>query len=423
VSRLVPDTLAGRTIVILVIGLGLFHLWSIWIYRIGSENLLGSGREPELADRIVSLALALNELPPEDREEGAHALSAPDLSVHWSPESLIGDEAANDERAALLRRRLAQIAPNLKVDALRFGFTGDAARHARMLLASVRLPDGSWVTFSPDPFSQTSAAEHDVLGSLTAMALGILVVSVLLVRSITAPLRTLADAADRIGTGIDAHQAPETGPREIRRVARAFNEMQARIRRLVSDRTQTLAAVSHDLKTPLTRLRLRSEFVEDRALRRMIDADLEEMEHMLDSALAFLRDDVTGEEGKMVDIGSILETICDEAADAGRDVVRVGPDHATLLCRPLAVKRAFSNLIDNAVKYGARAGVARGRPGAHPRHDRGRRTGHSGGRARAGLRPFLPAGGQSQPRDRRHRPGPDGRADGGPRPRRRDRSA
>ena len=140
-------------------------------------------------------------------------------------------------------------------------------------------------------------------------------------------------------------------------MAKAFNAMQARIRRLIDDRTQTLAAVSHDLKTPITRLRLRAEFVGDGDLRRMIDGDLGEMERMINSTLAFLRG-ASSEESRTIDIGSVLRTICDQAADAGQDVVLSGNERAALVCKPLAIKRAFSNLIDNAIKYGNRARVS-----------------------------------------------------------------
>ena len=356
--RLIPDTLAGRTIVILVIGLGLFHLWSIWIYRIGTENLLGSTRELELAERMVSMTRALDALRPDEREPTAHALAAADLEVHWSAGSLLPhDDPAAGGRIAQLRQYLRRLAPEIGEDRLRFGFADDASRNRHILLASVQLADGSWVTFGSDAFVHASSSEHDVLGSLTAMAVGILIVSVLLVRSITAPLRALAAAADRIGTDISTYAAAETGPREIRHVANAFNAMQARIRRLVDDRTQTLAAVSHDLKTPITRLRLRAEFVADRDLRRMIDGDLDEMERMIDSTLAFLRG-ASGEESRTIDVASVLRTICDEAADAGHDVVLLGNERAALVCKPLAVKRAFSNLVDNAIKYGNRARVS-----------------------------------------------------------------
>jgi signal transduction histidine kinase len=281
------------------------------------------------------------------------------LEVHWSALSLLPqDNPAASGRIALLRQNLKQLAPEIGDDRLRFGFADDASRHRHLLLGSVQLGDGSWVTFGSDAFSHASSSEHDVLGSLTAMAVGILIVSILLVRSITAPLRSLAAAADRIGIEFAAPAAAETGPREIRHVAKAFNGMQARIRRLIDDRTQTLAAVSHDLKTPITRLRLRAEFVGDSDLRRTIEGDLDEMERMIDSALAFLRGDVSGEPIRTVDIGSVLKTICDQAADAGHEVDLASTERVALVCRPLAIKRALSNLIDNATKYGKRARVS-----------------------------------------------------------------
>jgi signal transduction histidine kinase len=202
------------------------------------------------------------------------------------------------------------------------------------------------------------APDRSVLGSLTAMALGILLVSVFLVRSVTAPLRSLATAADRIGIDAASPDVPQTGPREVRLAATAFNRMQARIKRLIEDRTQTLAAVSHDLKTPITRLRLRAHFVRDDELRQTIEGDLDEMEAMIQSTLDFLRGDASGEEMKTVDIGTIIETVCDHLVDSGHDVVLRADAHAPLPCRPLAIKRAFSNLVENAVKYGTRARVS-----------------------------------------------------------------
>jgi signal transduction histidine kinase len=357
VRRLLPDTLAGRTIVILVIGLGLFHLWSIWIYQIGTENLLGLARERELAEHLLGARRALEDLPPDQRESTAHALSSLGVEIHWSPVSRLADRHDDHEPVAALRQSLRQLDPAMTDERMRFGYADDAVTRRHLLLVSLQVADASWVTFALSNFGQGSVVEHDVVGSLTAMALGILIVSVLLVRSLTAPLRALAGAADRIGTDLSAPGAPETGPREIRLVARAFNTMQGRIRRLITDRTQTLAAVSHDLKTPLTRLRLRAEFVGDRELRQMIDTDLDEMERMLDQTLAFLRGDSAEEEGRTVDIASILRTICDQAADAGQDVLLSDSERAPLRCRPLAIKRALSNLIDNAVKYGRWARV------------------------------------------------------------------
>jgi len=363
-KRLIPDTLAGRTIVILLVGLGLFHLWSLWIYQLGIEDLLGTTREEQLSERLVSVKRVIAALPESEREHTAHGLSTATMEIHWSPRSLVNPTGAESQRITLVRRRLRELVPDIVDDRVRLAFadegtprdTADAYRH--LLLASVQLPDDSWLNFSVSTLRLASAPDHGMLGSLTAMALGILLVSVFLVRSVTAPLRSLAIAADRIGIDAASPDLPQAGPREVRQAATAFNRMQTRIKRLIDDRTQTLAAVSHDLKTPLTRLRLRAQFVRDDDLRQTIEGDLDEMEAMIQSTLDFLRGDATGEEVRTVDIATILETVCDQLVDSGHDVALRAEGPAALSCRPLAIKRAFSNLVENAVKYGTRARVS-----------------------------------------------------------------
>jgi signal transduction histidine kinase len=190
------------------------------------------------------------------------------------------------------------------------------------------------------------------------MSLAIFVVSVFLVRVCTAGFKTLTRAARRLGVEVTAPPLPIRGPEEVREAAQAFNEMQERIRNLLTDRTQMLAAISHDLRTPITAIRLRAEFIEEGEDRDRILAQLDEMEAMVSATLSFLRDDSGREEAKVLDIGALLETICDDIADAGRPVSFDGPADVTLRCRPIALKRAFTNLIDNAVKYGGTATVS-----------------------------------------------------------------
>ena len=359
----IPKTLAGRSITVLLVGLGLFHLLSIWIYQVGIENLLGATRDQQLAERLISVKRAIAALPRTDRERTAHALSTATMEIHWSTLNLVNPLPVESVRISRLRARLRELVPEMNNDQVHLAFAdegtsngedSDAYRH--LLLASVELPDASWVNFRLATF-QTAPSEHGILASLSAMALGILLVSFVLVRSVTAPLRTLARAADRIGIDLTAPEVSQAGPIEIQQAAKAFNRMQARIERLINDRTQTLAAVSHDLKTPITRLRLRTEFVKDDELKQTIEDDLDEMERMIESTLAFLRGETTDEESKTVDIGTILETVSNELVDAGRDVVLAAPRHLSFRSRPLAIKRALSNLIENAVKYGARARV------------------------------------------------------------------
>ncbi|MBI5165852.1 MAG: two-component sensor histidine kinase, partial [Magnetospirillum sp.] len=132
----------------------------------------------------------------------------------------------------------------------------------------------------------------------------------------------------------------------------AFNRMQARIRRFVDDRTQMLAAISHDLRTPITRLKLRAEFVEDDEQRTRMLADLDEMERMIAATLAFARDDAAREERRPVDLAALAHGLIEDAAAAGAAATSGGLDSLVMDSRPMACKRALANLIDNAVKYG-----------------------------------------------------------------------
>lgn len=194
----------------------------------------------------------------------------------------------------------------------------------------------------------------DAVISTTVMATGIVVASVLLVRCLTGPLRRLAQAADRIGCGTII-AVPQDGPEEVRRVARALDAMQARMTRLVNDRTQALAAVSHDLQTPITRMRLRAGFLEDADTQVRMAADLDEMEGMIAATLAYLQGEAESESPQMADVGALLATLCNAADDAGAQVSFEGPAHLNLRCRPVVLRRAVSNLIGNAVGYGGGA--------------------------------------------------------------------
>ncbi len=169
---------------------------------------------------------------------------------------------------------------------------------------------------------------------------------------LTRPLRHFADASDRLGVDVNAPALPEKGSRELRRATRAFNQMQERIKRLVNDRTQMIAAISHDLKTMLTRLRLRAEFIDDDEQREKAYNDLTEMEQMLSATLSFAKDDSEAEERTRLDIVALLESLCADFTDMNKPVSYEGPEKLTYEGRPVSLKRAFTNLIENGVNYG-----------------------------------------------------------------------
>lgn len=254
-----------------------------------------------------------------------------------------------------LRARLERHAPELTD--LRLGLAPAPDGGPSRLRGAMRLADGSWVGFAAPAADLKPVPAHASLASLSAKALGIVLASALVVRWITKPLRRLARAAEAFGKGAAPVPLPEDGPREVREAARTFNAMQARIHRLIADRTQALAAVSHDLRTPIQRLRLRAGFLDDAEAQQAIDADLDEMEGMVESMLAYLRGETEGEEPRQADLAAMLRALCDDASDRGADVTYAGPDWAPMPLRPLAMKRALANLVDNAAKYGGRARV------------------------------------------------------------------
>jgi signal transduction histidine kinase len=176
-------------------------------------------------------------------------------------------------------------------------------------------------------------------------------------RALTAPLSSFAKAAEDFSLNGAAAPLPERGPEEIRSVARALNRMRERIAGLIDDRTRTLAAISHDLRTPITRMRLRAEFIEDEVHRNRMLGDLEQMRSMLESVLSFLRNDRKLESMTLVDIASTLQLVADQFTDMGHRVGYLGPAHAMATARPDDLHRSVSNLVDNAVRFGAEATI------------------------------------------------------------------
>ena len=223
--------------------------------------------------------------------------------------------------------------------------------------ASVLVGEDVWLNARVDlDLSESSARTRPFLFT-TILTLIIAGLSIWAVRRATKPVSLFASAAERLGVGLNAAPLPETGTGEVRRAARAFNTMQDRLRRFISDRTQMLAAISHDLRTPITRMKLRAEFIDDEEQRSKMLSDLDEMEAMIKATLAFARDDAANEPAESTDIAAMLKTVVADVADAGRQVTYEGPDSLTQRVRPMGLKRALTNLVNNALNYGEKAVV------------------------------------------------------------------
>ena len=220
----------------------------------------------------------------------------------------------------------------------------------------VRLRDGELLRLQilppPPAVLQTASAYHQII---LLFLVCMIVLAYVVARMSTRPLKQLAQAAKDLGNDINHPPLKVGGASEIGQASAAFNAMQARIRQYLFQRTQMLAAITHDLQTPLTRLRLRLEKVGDPELQQRLVGDLSAMQQMVREGLDLARSMDTGESPQLFDLDSLLGSVCCDATDAGQQVAVRGSASRPLMGRPLALRRALVNLIDNAVKYGGAA--------------------------------------------------------------------
>lgn len=222
---------------------------------------------------------------------------------------------------------------------------------------AVRMENGTWLNSAFAKPAEEGFWNAQSMTSLGLSALVLTVIATIAARGITQPLRRLARAADAFGRGQPVDPLPETGPEDIRRTAQAFNSMQERLLRFVDDRTRMLAAVGHDLRTPLTSLRLRAEFVSDDDLREKMLSTIAEIQSMTEATLAFLREERTAEPTRTVDLSALVESLCEDLAELGQNVVFTEGPKIGYRCRPAALRRACRNIVENAARYGERARV------------------------------------------------------------------
>lgn len=354
-----PRSLAGRTALFLIVGLVLVQMAGLTIHALDRVDLQRFQQARELSSRSFAIWRSLLLTPPERRVAVLADLDLPPGLRATYDEEPAARPGYPPPPAPLLRlmrvEAIMAAPPRLRP---REVIVSGTHRHGAMLV-SFRFPDIGWLNLRvemlpPRPWHSETFLFAFALMTLTAAAL-----TLWAVRRLTRPVRDLAAAAERLGRDVNAPPLPEGGPAEVATAARAFNTMAERIRRFVGDRTQMVAAIGHDLKTPITRLKLRAELLDDDEQRRKILADLEEMEAMIGATLAFARDDAAAEPSVMVDLAALCRTVLDEAADAAPELAEAitydGPEHLTVRARPVALKRALANLVGNALAYGAAA--------------------------------------------------------------------
>ena len=382
--RLLPRSLFGRLMLVLASGLIVAQLLSTAINLQERDSLLvrTSGMQP--AQRIADIVKLLDSLSATERNRIVGIFNVPPLVVSLErPPATDTAETAGGPHAAMfsavLRAALGDDRP-IRVTMRgtppawtsagtgprgqfpMAGPMGPAAMHrfapdGISFMTQVRLQDGTWATFDTQITPESANLPWRLLLTLAILLAVVLVVSYVAVRWVTRPLHVLTSAADELGRDINRPPLPESGPVEVSRAAHAFNNMQARLIHFIEERTRILAAMSHDLKTPITRMRLRAEMLEDDNLRAKFEKDLLEMQAMVTQALDFMRGLSNGEPEQLVDVMALLETLQSDNEAMGRKVSIVGRVTKPLHAVPQLLKRCIANLIDNAVLYGKQAEI------------------------------------------------------------------
>ena len=360
--RLWPRSLATRTAVVLLTGLAVIQLAGLAIHTFDQVDLQRLAQVQEIGLRVASVYKSVVQAPSDQREAALHELDgAPGLAATIDNGPLISDLEPSPpalQRSMRISMQFTPIPAGQRWHELTI--RGSPAQQ-RMVL-SLRLPSGEWLNVQLRVHRFLLFWSPTFILAFVVMTIAAAILVVWAVHQFSAPMRTLAAAADRLGRDVNAAPLPETGPLEAQQAAVAFNTMAARVRRFVQDRTFLLTAIGHDLRTPITRLKLRAEWMDDEEQRDKMLADLDELEAMVAATLAFGRDDAAAESPAALDLAELLRTILDEASDArpelSNQVSYEGPPHQVIRVRPVAIKRAFSNLVLNALNYGGGARVS-----------------------------------------------------------------
>lgn len=399
-----PKKLLGQMIILVLLALLLAQGISLWILSNAHRKILEDGYQHFLMRQVSSMVELLESTPANMRRNILHAWRRPGVKFKLLPHSRAGRSETEVEQVLTLKMeqwlgehysgrvrvvikrhkrpffrfkkkfrdhdRNAQnpispaFSPSLSdetEDRMHKGkkplFFASEYLHMDSIITEVKLNDGQWLTAKAGLPSTPPLAAKLNLVFIGVASILVLLVLIWRLRKITRPLAELTQSASRLGRGQKISQLNEQGPEDIKRTITAFNQMSERLDRFISDRTRMLAALSHDLRTPMTSMRLRLELMEEGPERTRLLASLDEMQQMSEAALQFIRKGADVEATSRVDIAALLSSICDDFTDTGMAVEFTCQSKIVLSCRSVSLKRALRNLIENAVKYGTSAQV------------------------------------------------------------------
>jgi signal transduction histidine kinase len=380
--RWLPRSLSSRLVILFVGGLILAQVVSLSILLQDRGEFLARASGMQSVMRVIDIAQLLDSSDTAERERIIRVLRSPQLRIGLhataSRPKTGGVEPSPQETVfvSMLRHKLGrdrEIWVNIRArspEKLRAAPAIEhGARHARpegrsgssvgppVLIAHIRLLDGMWLSVDSTLEPQAVSWPYRALVSAIVLLLAVIGLAWYGVRWVTRPLKTFAQAAEKLGENIDRAPLPEKGPTEVVSAARALNEMQTRLSKYLSDRTRILTAMSHDLKTPITRMRLRAELLEHEVTQAKFKQDLAELEAMVSGTLDYMRGVQDGEPLAAINVNFLLKSLQNDSLELGHAVHIVGQAEVDFVCRPQSLKRCLANLIENAVKYGQVAHV------------------------------------------------------------------
>ncbi|MFD0980080.1 ATP-binding protein [Tropicimonas aquimaris] len=358
---LLPDRLASQLMALLIGALLLAFLLSTAIIVVSQRRAGDSARAAVAADRAVELVVALDAISPEGQAEFARAASTRTTRIDVTAAPFVKETADNELSRTLATQIAGETERDARVSILSRVETApsddprNAGRNREVVVISLPLASGErWLNFTTqEPLTwHTSADQRFLLISMGIMSLAVAAMVWLFIRRLTRPLTELADAARRTARGDHSVRVSETGPAELRNASMAFNVMQAEIARFDAERTRTIAAVGHDLRTPMTSLRIRAEMIEDDDLREPMIDTLDQMAAMAEGLISYARDGREEDRVPALDLAALLARVCEE-----RGVAFKSDALPQIQAGPISLARAVGNLIDNAVRYGGAEGT------------------------------------------------------------------
>ncbi|MGY4751888.1 ATP-binding protein [Pannonibacter sp. Q-1] len=363
-----PRSMRGQLAILLLMALAVVQCISVWLFIEERSNSILATLAKDGTSRVLTVANVLENAPGDMHSTIMDAAGSLDFQLNVDDRALADSPGADPLpflaehlRSVLATSpqrpvRLALVEGEATMP-LPAGLRQDEDGDPNQLAVSVALPDGRWLNARIDTGGPPLQWAWPTLASMLLTGAVVIVVVWMMVGRISRPLQRLAENADRLGRGSAVHPVKASGPDEVRRLTTTFDDMADRIIRLLAERATMLAALGHDLRSPITAMRLRLEMVDDEETRERMGNCLDEMQTLVESALALARGAGTAEPVVRVDLGWMLGQLVDELREAGGDASLSIARDFIIHGRQASLKRALRNIADNAIRYGGEARI------------------------------------------------------------------